>query len=72
LAGDIESYGLIGFTGGINDNIITGTGILYILGNTENTSSITQADIYINNGTNFKTDASNLAISNYITLRTFF
>lgn len=66
LAGDIESYGLIGFTGGINDNIITGTGILYILGNTENTSSITQADIYINNGTNFKTDASNLAISNYI------
>ncbi|MFA7074092.1 MAG: autotransporter domain-containing protein, partial [Endomicrobiaceae bacterium] len=66
LAGDIENYGLIGFTGGINDNIITGTGDLYILNDTENNSSVTQSDIYIYSGISFETAASNLTISNYI------
>ena len=67
LAGNIANDGIVSFTGGTNDNEISGTGNLEIAyGNVTNSANIAQSTITINSGSTFETNASLLAVSNSI------
>ncbi|MDD3923048.1 MAG: autotransporter domain-containing protein [Endomicrobiaceae bacterium] len=66
LSGAIDNYGELAFTGGTNDNVVTGTGVIYIDNDIVNNVSVTQDDMQISTGNSLTTDASNLTIANGI------
>jgi len=67
LAGNIANDGIVSFTGGTNDNEISGTGnFITSSGDVINSANITQSTITINSGATFETNASLLTVANSI------
>lgn len=60
---NIINNGGLTFAGGTNNNVITGTGDLYIFENFINNNQITQASLEINTASSFSSDISSITIS---------